>query len=265
MGANGARSSRPRRRPKSSRRAFYWGIGYHQPPIYYVRMDRREGDLAESAAAGAVPREGPDLHGLEANGTWSYYQNPFVGTRAAEGPARARRRCSATPTSRTRRTLIYKLQEPLEGAQQVVRRARSRPDVRPHRRARRAARRHRGLRADAVHHRRRQRPGAASTSAAGTARSSTTSRRPTSAGSARGCSASPTRSGATRSAPAAITPADRRPFHPPPEAEDRRRPGAEGLSAMRHDRAVSLFCGSRCSAASLRPAIAGGRTPSCSR
>ena len=52
---------------------------------------------------------------------------------------------------------IYTLDGAVRRRDALVRRARSRADVRPHRRHRRAARRHRGLRADAVHQRRRQR------------------------------------------------------------------------------------------------------------
>ena len=55
-----------------------WGIGYHQPPIYLRRrVERREGDVAEPAAAGAVPRE-------------------------EAGLARSRRRRAPGPTTRTR-------------------------------------------------------------------------------------------------------------------------------------------------------------------
>jgi hypothetical protein len=63
-----------------------WGIGYHQPPIYY---------LAEWKAARApspnpqLParfrQKDPDLHGLKAEGSWSYYRNPYVGTRELNG------------------------------------------------------------------------------------------------------------------------------------------------------------------------------------
>ena len=129
-------------------------------------------------------------------------ENPFVGTRQLNGLL-VLQAMLGNSDLKDEQNVIYTLTEPFEGARAVVRRARPRANVRPYRRARRAARRHRGVRADAVHPRRRERPGAASITAAGTACSSTTSRRPTSAGSASGCRRSPTRSWRTRSAPAA--------------------------------------------------------------
>ncbi len=60
-----------------------WGIGYHQPPIYYVRRWQADKATQPNPQLPARFREKkPDLHGLEADGIWSYYQNPFVGTRS---------------------------------------------------------------------------------------------------------------------------------------------------------------------------------------
>src|SRR5215211_6842482 len=58
-----------------------WGVGYHQPPIYYVGRWSAEKAPEENPQLPARFRETkPDLHGLEADGIWSYYNNPFVGT-----------------------------------------------------------------------------------------------------------------------------------------------------------------------------------------
>lgn len=60
---------------------IYWGIGYHQPPIYYVQTWTAENAPTANPQDPARFREKqPDLHGLNAEGNWSYYQNPFVGT-----------------------------------------------------------------------------------------------------------------------------------------------------------------------------------------
>jgi hypothetical protein len=63
-----------------------WGIGYHQPPVYYVSSwtaDKAPRGNPQEAAR--FREDKPDLHGLDAIDTWSYYQNPFVGTVQLQG------------------------------------------------------------------------------------------------------------------------------------------------------------------------------------
>ena len=48
-------------------------------------VERRQGDHAQSAAAGRFRQSKPALHGLDAKDAWSYYQNPFVGTPQLQG------------------------------------------------------------------------------------------------------------------------------------------------------------------------------------
>ena len=58
-----------------------WGIGYHQPPIYYLDGWHALGADGPNPQRGARFREkGPDFHGLSDDGTWSYYKNPFSDT-----------------------------------------------------------------------------------------------------------------------------------------------------------------------------------------
>lgn len=58
-----------------------WGVGYHQPPIYYLAEWHAEGAPSPNPQLPARFRESkPDLHGLDAGPPWSYYRNPFVGT-----------------------------------------------------------------------------------------------------------------------------------------------------------------------------------------
>jgi hypothetical protein len=63
-----------------------WGIGYHQPPIYYVAEWNAARATSPNPQLPARFREkDPDLHGLTAKGSWSYYRNPYVGTREMNG------------------------------------------------------------------------------------------------------------------------------------------------------------------------------------
>lgn len=63
-----------------------WGIGYHQPPIYLLDKWTAEKATSPNPQLPARFREKkPDLHGLDAGDSWSYYQNPFVGTRQLNG------------------------------------------------------------------------------------------------------------------------------------------------------------------------------------
>ena len=66
---------------------IHWGVGYHQPPIYYVQKWLAEKAPTPNPQLPARFREkNPPLHGgIEDSGHWSYYQNPFVGTRELKG------------------------------------------------------------------------------------------------------------------------------------------------------------------------------------
>ena len=61
---------------------IHWGIGYHQPPVYYLQAWNAKDATSPNPQLPARFREKtPDLHGLDSNDSWSYYENPFVGTR----------------------------------------------------------------------------------------------------------------------------------------------------------------------------------------
>ena len=63
-----------------------WGLGYHQPPIYYVGKWAAEGAPNPNPQLPARFREKkPDFYGLDAKDTWSYYHNPFADTREMHG------------------------------------------------------------------------------------------------------------------------------------------------------------------------------------
>jgi hypothetical protein len=63
-----------------------WGVGYHQPPIYYLGTWNAEGAPDPNPQLPARFRESkPDFHGLDSTDPWSYYRNPFVGTKELNG------------------------------------------------------------------------------------------------------------------------------------------------------------------------------------
>jgi len=65
---------------------LFWGIGYHQPPIYLLQNWTAEKATSPNPQLPARFREkDPNLHGLDAGDSWSYYRNPFVGTRQLNG------------------------------------------------------------------------------------------------------------------------------------------------------------------------------------
>jgi hypothetical protein len=58
-----------------------WGIGYHQPPVYYLSSwNAEKAPRGNPQLPSRFREKKPDLHALDAADTWSYYQNPFVGT-----------------------------------------------------------------------------------------------------------------------------------------------------------------------------------------
>jgi hypothetical protein len=93
-----------------------WGVGYHQPPIYYVGRWNAEGAPDPNPQLPARFRETkPDLHGLEAGGIWSYYQNPFVSTREMNGLL-VLQVMLGNSDLKDEQNEVYKLKEPFEGA-----------------------------------------------------------------------------------------------------------------------------------------------------
>jgi hypothetical protein len=59
-----------------------WAIGFHQPPTYYIDRWTLTGQLAGPQAPG---RFRPKLPNEEVVGDWSWYRNPFVGSREFGG------------------------------------------------------------------------------------------------------------------------------------------------------------------------------------
>ena len=93
-----------------------WGIGYHQPPVYYLPEWQASKAASPNPQLPARFRErAPKFHGLESGGTWSYYENPFVGTRQMNGLL-AVHAMLGNSDLKDLQNAIYTLETPLEGA-----------------------------------------------------------------------------------------------------------------------------------------------------
>ncbi len=93
-----------------------WGVGYHQPPIYYVGSWNAEKAPDPNPQLPARFRETkPDLHGLDSTDIWSYYQNPFVGTRELNGLL-VLQVMLGNSDLKDEQNALYTLKEPFEGA-----------------------------------------------------------------------------------------------------------------------------------------------------
>jgi hypothetical protein len=93
-----------------------WGVGYHQPPIYYVGTWNADGAPDPNPQLPARFRESkPDFHGLDASDIWSYYRNPFVGTKELNGLL-VLQVMLGNSDLKDEQNALYKLKEPFEGA-----------------------------------------------------------------------------------------------------------------------------------------------------
>ena len=93
-----------------------WAVGYHQPPIYFLREWRAEGgDLSNPQLPARFREKNPGLHGLKTNGDWSLYENPFVGTTELNGLLALHAMLGNSDLKDSNNTL-YTLTRPHEGA-----------------------------------------------------------------------------------------------------------------------------------------------------
>ena len=93
-----------------------WGIGYHQPPLYYLASWNAARATSPNPQLPARFREKkPDLHGLDAGDAWSYYENPFVGTHELNGLL-VLQAMLGNSDLKAPQNVVYKLDAPLEGA-----------------------------------------------------------------------------------------------------------------------------------------------------
>jgi len=94
-----------------------WAVGFHQPPVYILREWNADGGRSPNPQLPARFRQKePDFHGLKAGGTWSFKDNPFVGTRPLGGLL-VLQAILANPDIKSSNNTIYTLTSPAEGAE----------------------------------------------------------------------------------------------------------------------------------------------------
>lgn len=97
---------------------IHWAVGYHQPPIYYVPRWTAENATSPNPQLPARFREkSPKLQGIELDddGSWSFYQNPFVNTRELKGLL-VLQAMLGNSDLKDDNNALYKLEEAVEGA-----------------------------------------------------------------------------------------------------------------------------------------------------
>jgi hypothetical protein len=106
----------PEAGPEVTASRILWGIGYHQPPIYYVAEWKAAQAPSPNPQLPARFREkAPALHGLQAKESWSYYHNPFVGTREMNGLLVVHAMLGNSDL-KDQQNVLYVLKEPFDGA-----------------------------------------------------------------------------------------------------------------------------------------------------
>jgi hypothetical protein len=106
----------PEAAPEVAASRIIWGVGYHQPPVYYLAEWQAHKATSPNPQLPARFRERtPDLHGLDADGIWSYSRNPFVGTRQLNGLLTIQAMLGNSDLKDTQNA-TYTLKEPFEGA-----------------------------------------------------------------------------------------------------------------------------------------------------
>jgi hypothetical protein len=95
---------------------IHWGVGYHQPPIYYLqRWTAAKATSPNPQLPARFRQKAPDLHGLSSDEPWSFYRNPFVGTRQLAGLI-VLQVMLGNSDLKDENNAIYRLDAPLEGA-----------------------------------------------------------------------------------------------------------------------------------------------------
>ena len=95
---------------------LHWALGYHQPPMYLLREWKAKGATSPNPQLPARFRaKDPDLHGLKSGPTWSFKDNPFVGTRQMNGLL-VLQALVENPDIKPSNNTIYELTSPAEGA-----------------------------------------------------------------------------------------------------------------------------------------------------
>jgi len=92
-----------------------WGLGYHQPPVYFLPEWHADNPIAPNPQLPARFRENePDFHGLDREGDWSFADNPFVGTTQLQGLLVLQAMLGNSDLKPSNNSL-YSLETPVEG------------------------------------------------------------------------------------------------------------------------------------------------------
>jgi hypothetical protein len=106
----------PEAGPEIAASRIHWGIGYHQPPIYLLKDWTAEKATSPNPQLPARFREkNPDLNGLDAGKPWSFFENPYVGTRELNALL-ALQAMLGNSDLKDANNVVYSLKEPREGA-----------------------------------------------------------------------------------------------------------------------------------------------------
>jgi hypothetical protein len=93
-----------------------WGIGYHQPPVYFLSSWSASGTDAPNPQLPARFREkAPRFHGLKEDGEWSFAENPFVGSTPLKGLLVLQAMLGNSDLKPANNT-VYELEQPVHGA-----------------------------------------------------------------------------------------------------------------------------------------------------
>lgn len=99
--------------PEVTTSRILWGVGYHQPPNYYLprwRVDN--GNQVQHVGPG---RFRPSLADLDQKGDWAWRENPFVGTQQYRGLLVLLMMLNSTDLKDDNNG-VYELRRPREGA-----------------------------------------------------------------------------------------------------------------------------------------------------
>ena len=95
---------------------LFWGLGYHQPPIYLLSQWRAEGAKDPNPQRPARFREKkPAFNGLDEVGDWSFFENPFVNTPQMNGLL-VLQVMLGNSDLKDEQNVLYTLSRPIEGA-----------------------------------------------------------------------------------------------------------------------------------------------------
>lgn len=95
-----------------------WAVGYHQPPIYVLEQWSAKGARGENPQPVARFREeNPEFHGLTESGSWSYSDNPFVGSKPLAGLLVLQVMLGNSDLKKGN-NMLYALARPFEGTRQ---------------------------------------------------------------------------------------------------------------------------------------------------